>query len=142
MINIFLIHTVKSISYRFSRAVENSPIDFGDLKISKTSRTPSEIINHMYDLVNKSISIIEDGHMNIQGPQALDFEGEKTRFTYSLIDLIEVLSKHPIDEKSTKKILQGPFIDMATHVGQIAILKGIDGNNTEGESYFKVDLDK
>jgi hypothetical protein len=54
MTNELLRHTVATIGYRFQKSITNSNENFGDFKIGKDTRTPTEIVNHMFDLLTKT----------------------------------------------------------------------------------------
>ena len=41
---------------------------------------------------------------------------------------------------SPEKILQGPFMDAFTHVGQLALLRRMAGSPIKGESYWMADV--
>lgn len=134
--NLLLIHAVKVIEYRFIKATNGSTKSFGDFKISEHTRTPTEIINHMFDLVAKTKSLIVDGHFNIAPIGLFDFEQEKERLLFGLRDLQTIIKTSEIDFEIIKKILQGPVMDITTHIGQIAMLNGLHGNKIPKESYY------
>ena len=39
-----------------------------------------------------------------------------------------------------ERLFQGPIADALTHVGQIAMLRGLAGCPCRGENYFKADI--
>jgi hypothetical protein len=135
-----LIHTAKAIGYRFEKVVRNSKDNFGEFRIAEHVRSPREIVNHMYDLVNKTRTMICEGHFNCPPPTQLGLQEEKDRFITALKELQATIPQFQFDEKMVLKLLQGPMIDMATHIGQIAMLNGLHGNKIPGENYFAVDL--
>jgi hypothetical protein len=92
----------------------------------------------MYDLVNKTVSRIKDGHFNCPLPEPLDFTGEKERLHQGLETAKTILLTHQPQEMLVKKLLQGPILDMATHVGQLAMLRGCWGYPVPKEKYFEV----
>ncbi|MBZ5857612.1 hypothetical protein [Flavihumibacter profundi] len=131
-----LIHAVKAIQYRFIKATNCSKEHFGEYKVGPHTRTPNEITNHIYDLVNKTACRIKEGHFNCPAPQLLDFSREKERLLSGLEELIYIINTSVMDFELWKKLLQGPVLDIATHIGQIAMLNGLHGNKIPGESYF------
>ena len=42
---------------------------------------------------------------------------------------------------SVEKIIQGPFTDAFTHVGQLALLRRMAGSPIEGEAYWMADVE-
>ena len=140
MKNELLQHSVRAISYRFVKSTTGSKENFGNFKISEHTRSPNEIINHLSDLVTKTITMLREGHFNCPPPALLDFDGEMARFVSGLKELEAVLSEKEIDTELSKKLLQGPILDMATHTGQLAMLNGLHGNKIPRESYFSANL--
>ena len=39
-----------------------------------------------------------------------------------------------------ERLLQGPFADALTHVGQLAMLRRLAGSPVKGENYFKAEV--
>lgn len=138
--NEFINHSIKSIEYRFRKAIQGSNDNFGDFKISNHSRTPNEIINHMFDLAIKTKTMITEGHFNCPVPENLKFELETERFLLELNELKREIEKKEISFEIGKKLLQGPIIDIATHIGQIAMLNGLNGNKITKEDYYSADI--
>ncbi|PSL48297.1 hypothetical protein CLV51_1021164 [Chitinophaga niastensis] len=140
-VNEILKHSINAIEYRFIKATAGSKDNFGDYKISDHTRSPNEIINHMYDLATKTKTMIKEGHFNCPVPESLKFEDEVKRFLSAIKELEAVIANSEISIEISKKLLQGPILDMATHIGQIAMLNGLNGNKITKESYFAADLD-
>lgn len=139
--NELLIHTVKTIQFRFLKALNISKEDFGQFKIRETTRCPNEIINHMCDLAIKTKTKIIEGHFIVNNLQLLNFINEKKRFINELKELQSVIALFEIEIDLSKKLLQGPLSDMVTHIGQIALLNGLYGNKVPKENYFDEDMD-
>ena len=140
MTNELLRHTIATISYRFQKVVKNSNENFGEFKIGEDARTPNEIINHMFDLINKTQTFILEQRFNSAVPASLDFPSEIERFLLGLRSLDNILSKNELDLQLSKRLLQGPLLDVLTHIGQIAMLNGLNGNKIEKEDYSSADV--
>ncbi|TWI77916.1 hypothetical protein IQ13_4156 [Lacibacter cauensis] len=140
MNNQLLIHVIKTIAYRFVKSTTGSTATFGTLKINDHTRSPNEIIFHMYDLAVKTTTMIKEGHFNVPIPQPLNFHDEQKRFLTALQDLQSVLEESHLEQALSQKLLQGPLLDMVTHVGQLAMLNGIHGNRIPKESYFNAKI--
>lgn len=138
--NEILSHSIKAIAYRFSKAIAGSKDNFGEFRISTRTRNVNEIVNHMYDLVLKIKIKIKEGHFNCPPPEPLNFEGENLRFITGLLELGMIIKAAEIDIVTEKRLLQGPVLDMATHIGQISLLNGLNGNKIIKENYYAVDL--
>jgi hypothetical protein len=49
-------HTVATLAYRGGKAIRNAPEGFGDFRASPTSRTPSQILAHLCDLMDWALT--------------------------------------------------------------------------------------
>ena len=135
MTNELLRHTLATIAYRFQKAIKNSNKNFGEFKIGIDARTPNEIINHMFDLINKTRTFIAKEQFENIVPIQLDFHSEVERFLLELKSLDNIFSEKELDINYSKRLLQGPLLDVMCHVGQIAMLSGLNGNKIETEEY-------
>jgi hypothetical protein len=136
-----LIHAIKTIQYRFVKATHDSKEDFGVFKIGAHTRTPNQIINHMFDLAAKTKCMIKENHFNVPSPTLLDFSSEKERLLNELKELNLAIELYNLDLEVSKKLVQGPILDMATHIGQIAMLNGLHGNIIPKESYYNAQIE-
>lgn len=138
--NELLTHAIKAVAYRLSRATNGSTENFGKYTISSHTRSPNEILNHMYDLTVKTIKMLQEGHFTSPPPEVLDFERERNRLIDGLQELQKMIDITLIEDDVCKRLLQGPILDMATHIGQLAMLNGLNGNKIAKESYYNADL--
>ena len=135
MTNELLRHIVATIGYRFKKSITNSNENFGDFKIGKDTRTPTEIVNHMFDLLSKTKIFITEERFDNLAPTRLDFNSEVERFHLELSNLDNAFSKNELDINYSKRLLQGPLSDIMCHVGQISMLSGLNGNRIQAEDY-------
>jgi hypothetical protein len=138
--NDLLEHAVKAIKYRFEKATIGSLENFGEFKISNHSRSPSEILNHMFDLSTKTLAIINKQSFNPEPPKQLAFKEEHQRLLLSLGNLQDSIQITHIEMEVCKRLIQGPLLDITTHIGQIAFLNGLNQNKIPKENYYAVDL--
>lgn len=134
-------HAVKSIRYRFNKVIGGSKDNFGYFRIADSVRTPNEIINHMYELIIKTQMMIKEGHLNCPSPPTLVFQEEARRFLSALDALQTLVTKNEIGMPVLLRLLQGPIIDVATHIGQLALLNGLNGNKILRENYYAADIE-
>lgn len=140
MKNEFLRHTLSTIKYRFDKSVQGSFENFGDFNLGKGSRSPKEIISHMYDVIHSTRVFIEDETKPEDQERDLNFEEEVERFNSELINMDRILSKKELDINYSKRILQGPFADVLTHIGQIAFLQRLNDNPIDREDFSRSDI--
>ena len=86
MKNEFLRHTIATIKYRFDKSVKDTKENFGEFNLGKGSRSPIEIINHMYHVLNSTRIFLEEERFNTEQPQKLTLSQEIERFNRELIN--------------------------------------------------------
>ena len=69
-----------------------------------------------------------------------DWNAEVERFFARLTALDEALAAAGTFTGSLEKLIQGPFADALTHVGQIAMLRGMTGAPVRPESYARAEI--
>jgi len=140
MKNEFLRHTLSTIAYRFQKAVRNVEIEFGDFSAGSGSRTPNEILNHMYHVLNATRIFIMEEKYNKEQPERLELNFEIDRFNTELNKLDKVLADKELELNYSKRLIQGPFSDLLTHIGQISMLRRLDGNPIIGEDFSSASI--
>ncbi len=135
MQNELLRHTLATIDYRFRKATQEFPADFGQLSLGKGVRTPIEIIRHMFQVLSATKVFLEEGAFRRPSAPDLDLMGEHSRFLALLVELDKVLAQLDLSNGATKLLIQGPFSDVLTHVGQIAMMQRLMDNPIPGENF-------
>jgi len=135
MKNELLRHTVSTIKYRFDKSVIDSNEIFGVFNLGKRSRSPIEILNHMFHVLNITRVFLEEERFISEQPEKLTFSQEIERFNQELIntDIALDLSELPINY--AKRLLQGPFSDILTHIGQISMLQRLNNKPIHAEDF-------
>ena len=132
-------HTLATLAYRGAKAIRETPDGFGDFKASPTSRTPSQILSHICDLVDWALSQARGKQVwtdTTPGTWADDSE----RFFVALRLLDDYLASAEPLAFEPGQIFQGAVADALTHVGQINFLRRMFGNPVRGENYFRADI--
>ena len=140
MENELLRHVLATIQHRFQIAVDGKDDAFGFFRSGHGIRTPNELLDHInYLLVPKSINIIKNASDEQQDPP----EGLQDKievFEKKLISIDKLLAMRKIDVHKQKTLLQGPFSDILTHIGQLLLLRRSYGDPTQGGNYSSVDI--
>ena len=132
-------HTVATLAYRGAKAIRNAPEGFGEYRASPTSRTPSQILAHLCDLMDWALT-------QAQGQQAWTnttpgaWDADSERFFKALRALDDQLATEEPLGYEPGQIFQGGIADALTHVGQINFLRRMYGNPVRGENYFRADI--
>lgn len=119
--------------------MKDSPPGFATVRLSPRSRTPLEILSHIADLLDWSLSLAEGKH-EWHDARPSDWQKEVERFFNTLSVLDNRLAADTPLGCSAEKLFQGPIADALIHVGQIAMLRRIAGSPVRGENYFMAEI--
>jgi hypothetical protein len=126
-------HTLATLAYRATRALEGSPDEFG--AFSGAGREPCKILAHMGDLFDWALSTAE-GQERWHDSRSLPWPAEQKRFFAALEAFDAFLASPAPLHTSIEKLLQGPVADAFTHVGQLAMLRRLAGCPIRGENFY------
>ena len=135
-------HFLASIAYRFQAVVKEVPPNFGNFDARQGIRTPSEIVRHMTHVLMYARCCFSTKVIT-SSPFPLAFEEEVLRFHETLEKLDRDLIK-PRAEKNShlfNNLVQGPFSDVMTHIGQIALLRRMAGSPVRGQNFWVADIE-
>jgi hypothetical protein len=132
-------HALATLAYRGGKTLRDAGADFPTFRVGERTRTPLEILAHIGDLLQWSLSIAKgkEAWARVE-PKAWDQEVE--RFFTGLKQLDEYLASAGPLGCSPRQLFQAPIADALTHVGQLAMLRGLAGNPIRGENYFAADI--
>jgi hypothetical protein len=132
-------HGFATLAYRGGKVLRGAPSGFGSFKLGGTSRTPSEILAHVCDLLDWTLSLVRGVEVwrdSLTGPWDSDAE----RFFRTLRTLDECLAVPGSLGCPWTRLFQGPVADAFAHVGQLALLRRLAGSPVRGENYCKAEI--
>lgn len=133
-------HFLAALAYRTQKALRDAPRDFGTFKVGEDVRTPAELVRHMTSVLGYARTYFVGGQYRAEAPPAL--AEEVGRFHDMLGDLARHLEQgRPLSETTLEKLLQGPFSDAMTHVGQLALLRRLAGSPVPPENFIVANVD-
>ena len=130
-------HTVATLAYRTTRAIENAPDSFAGF--DGVGRRPIEILAHMGDLFDWALSMAK-GSPAWHNSEALGWAEEQQRFFAALGAFDGFLASDSALSAPVERLFQGPVADALTHVGQLAMLRRLAGAPICGENYYIADI--
>lgn len=136
----FLRHTVATVAYRAAKALNDTPADFAHFKISDTSRTPIQILGHLGDLIDWALTLAQ-GNEAWKEVKTESWQQASDRFFGSLKMLDDFLASGQPLACNSETLFQGPIADALTHVGQIAMLRRVNGRPVRGENYSRANIE-
>jgi len=132
-------HVLATIAYRGGKSLRGAPASFAEFKASPTSRTPAQILAHIGDLFDWGLSIAA-GAQAWHDSSPLAWDEEVDRFFATLGRFDAFLAGDAPLSAPAERLFQGPLADALTHIGQIALLRRIEGSAVRGENYYRADI--
>lgn len=132
-------HMAATLAYRAAKVLHDVPPAFPHSVVGPTTRQPVQIVAHMADLMAWGVSIAQGG-FTWTPAGGDDWEAEVARFFDGLAALDRELATQAAFAGSVEKIIQGPLADALTHVGQLALLRGMAGAPVRPESYARAEV--
>lgn len=131
-------HVASTLAYRAAKVLREVPSGFASTEFASTTRRPVSIVGHMADLLAWGVSLARGEH--VWAPAASgDWDMEVRRFFDNLAELDRALA-NPLPAGACEKVIQGPLADALTHVGQLAMLRGMAGAPVRPESYARAEI--
>lgn len=124
-----------TLAYRAAKVLRDAPADFATQSFGATTRHPVKIVSHMGDLMAWGVSMAHGGQ-EWKPAGVSEWQAEVDRFFRGLAALDEAIAADDFSG-SIDKIIQGPIADALTHVGQLALLRGMAGQPVRPESYAR-----
>ena len=136
---VILRHLVATLAYRAAKVVRDVPADFGTRTFGQSTRRPVLIVAHLADLMAWAITMVQgDVKWKAEGSETWDVEVQ--RFFSGLFILDRLLQEQALAETTVDQLIQGPLADALTHVGQLAMLRGMAGVPVRPESYARAEI--
>ena len=131
-------HLTATLAYRAAKVLRDVPADFGARSFGDASRTPVQIVAHLGDLMAWAGTLAR-GENVWKAEGSADWNVEVSRFFRHLAALDGELASDTF-AGSMEKLIQGPLADALTHVGQLAMLRGMAGVPVRPESYPRAEI--
>jgi len=133
-------HFLAALAYRTQKAVRDAPGSFGDFDAGHQTRTPTRLVRHITSVLGYARTFFVGG--SYQADPLPDLAAELARFHGMLQDLARHLEDGtPLRQTDPERLLQGPFADAMTHVGQLAMLRRLAGSPVPPENFIVAAVD-
>jgi hypothetical protein len=133
-------HLTATLAYRASKVLRDVPPDFARRSFGPSTRSPVLIVAHMADLVHWAARAATTGEMLWKADGTEDWDDEVRRFFDGLGRLDAAIADEAAFRGSVATIIQAPIADALTHVGQIALLRGMAGVPVRPERYPRAEI--
>jgi hypothetical protein len=134
-------HFLAAIAYRAQKALRGAPERWPGFAAGHQVRSPVEILRHMTSLLGYTRTLFLGGSYPVKPDPLPSFDDEIARFhtmAQEVGDLLE--SGVPLRDISTEQLLQGPFSDIMTHIGQLALLRRLADAPIAPENFVFADI--
>jgi hypothetical protein len=132
-------HLLGTIDFRLSVAIVDAPDGFADFSLASDVRTPGEILAHIGDLIEGSLCILKNEMRYLNTPPS-DWNADVERIRRLTRELDEYLASDAQLAVPVEKLIQGPFGDALTHVGQLVMLRRAAGSPIAQVGYFEAEI--
>jgi hypothetical protein len=136
---VILRHLIATVAYRAAKVMRDVPADFGARTFGQSTRRPVLIVAHLADLMAWGITMVQ-GEVKWKAEGSDDWDVEVKRFFSGLFILDRMLEEKALSEATVDQLIQGPLADVLTHVGQLAMLRGMAGVPIRPESYARAEI--
>ncbi|RPI54794.1 MAG: hypothetical protein EHM55_09785 [Acidobacteria bacterium] len=130
---------VATLAYRAAKVLRDAPPEFGSMQAAPVTRRPVEIVAHMGDLMTWALTLAQ-GNSAWKAGGSDDWQVEVQRFFDGLAALDADLASGGTFKGSAEGLIHGPLADALTHVGQLAMLRGMLGAPVRPESYARAEI--
>lgn len=130
----FVRHTLAAMAYRSARALKDVPEGYASRALGDGAMTANELVTHMTAVLGYVLSKLtktERERIESKG------WGEDVAGFYAMIGRVdaELEGEVRLEEGELERILQGPLLDVFTHIGQLASIRRVAGSPVPGENY-------
>jgi hypothetical protein len=133
-------HFLAAIAYRTQKALRDAPEHYPVFSAGNRVRTPVELIRHMTSLMGYVTTFFVGGTYPVKPEPLPSFQEEVKRFHDLLGAVGELLASGQKCALTTEQLLQGPFADTMTHVGQLAMLRRLADAPVAPENFIHADI--
>jgi hypothetical protein len=132
-------HALAVLAYRAAKVLRDFPPGARLERSTPRSRTPLELVAHLGDLLDWGCSLARGGY-HWSPAQPATWDEACARFFAGLAALDAELARAAPESRPAEQIYQGPLADALTHVGQLALLRGMHGTPVRPESYARAEI--
>lgn len=135
-------HFLAAIAYRTQKALRDAPAGYAEFSAGADARTPVEVLRHMTSVLGYARTFKVGGTYPMKPDPLENFRAEQLRF-HEMLELV----RDALDDDgglgtlTAPQLLQGPFADVMTHVGQLAMLRRLHGAPVAPENFIFADVD-
>jgi hypothetical protein len=134
-------HLLATVGYRFDAVVEGAPETYPDFDAGQGVRSPRELVGHCVHVLRIARASFE-AELEPSAP----IDARWPELVSSLHHELGLLDGH-IEQGTFPRswtllqMIQGPFADVLTHIGQLALLRRLQGDPVGRQSYLRAQVE-
>lgn len=133
-------HTLATLAYRAGKVLRDAPEGFAAFRLTPGSRSALEILAHMVDLMDWAERLAR-GEYRWEAGGVDDWDTAVDLFFARLAKMDAALADVSAAPYPAGVMFQGPIADALTHVGQLAMMRGVAGEPVRPESYARATIE-
>jgi hypothetical protein len=137
--SVLLRHTLATLAYRAEKVIRDFPEDAKERQFAPQTRTPTEILSHLGDLMVLAEGLARGER--VWEPAAISTWDAACRYFFEQLAAADAaLAAELPGPVRLEVVFQAPIADALTHVGQLALLRGMAGEPVHPESFGRADI--
>lgn len=132
-------HTLAVVAYRAHKVLNGARPEFAHFRVGEHTRTPIQIVAHMCDLYDWGLWMAKSHHV-WKDSEPTSWDDDVARFFAALTAIDDYIATGASLMWSAERLLAGPVADSLTHIGQLAMLRGLFGDPVPGENYARAEI--
>lgn len=137
--NVLLRHALATLAYRAEKVIRDFPEEAKGRQFAPQTRTPTEILSHLGDLMVLAEGLARGER--VWAPAAITTWDAACRYFFDKLAAADAaLAAELPGSFRLEVVFQAPIADALTHVGQLALLRGMAGEPVRPESYGRADI--
>jgi hypothetical protein len=132
-------HLVATIAFRATVALRGFPGEAVSTPVADGVRTPLELLAHLADLMHWSALLVRGEGLPRRAVDA-SWEAAEARFYEGLAALDAALVAGIAPDADVDPLIQGPFADALTHVGQLLLMRRLAGAPAPAQGYPRAEV--
>src|SRR5262245_31989604 len=117
-------HALATLAYRAAKVLRDFPPEAVERRVSPATRTPLAIVSHLGELMRWAAGLAR-GVDRWRAEPTESWWPAVDRFFRLLSELDEAIAQASPEARPPEAIFQAPIADALTHVGQLALLRGM-----------------
>ena len=136
-------HHLAALAVRFQHALRGAPDDFATFSVGHGVRTPLELVGHVAAVLDRGAALLRSGSPASVAPRAGTTMGAAVADVHAALAELDALMLDATvapDDDATSRLLHGPLVDAATHVGQLVLLRRLAGSPVAPASHLRAEV--